>query len=355
MLAIVIPCYKAQKTLKELLTSIRLQREVDYHIYLSIDDDSSYEEFKSDDVTIIPFTKNEGPGVARNKGLDLVTEDFVTFIDADDVLYEPYSLYKLLEPFSNPHCIETLGVFLSPHKIGGGAIRFMPRGGSNDPWHPWCFGRVYRTAFLKEMGIKFHNIRSMEDSYMVQCTKMLIEGTNLTISAIDEPVYIWSEGSEHSITRTKAEGNDIPTYNFGTCQIGAAIAYKSAIEFVEKKNPYNPNIKRTAVEMMVSHFFTEEEAREQYPEFYDLNREISKWWFLNVYKRFEVDYDILEKTFLVQFKAKQLTKFPHLTFEQWWNEIKETKSADIDRVFQQLPQPILDSYKNSCVYQSFNI
>ena len=354
MIAIVIPCYKAQKTVGELLTSIRLQREVEYHIYLSIDDDSDYSSFEADDVTIIPFTKNEGPGVARNKGLDVITEPFVTFIDADDVLYEPYSLYKLLEPFSNHKCIETLGIFLSPHKINN-TIRFVPRGGSKDAWHPWCFGRVYRTAFLKETGIKFLDIRSMEDSYMVQCTKMLIEGSDLCISAIDEPVYIWSEGSEHSITRTKAAGNDIPTYNFGTCQIGAAIAYKSAIEFVEKKNPYNPNIKRTAVEMMVSHFFTEEEALEQYPEFFDLNREISKWWYLNVYKKYEVSYDILEKTFLAQFKTRQMDKFPHLTFEQWWNEIKETKNADIDAVFHKLPEGILESYKNSSVYESFKV
>ena len=43
---------------------------------------------------------------------------------------------------------------------------------------------------------------------------MTIEGTQLQINIIDDPIYLWRTGSEHSITRIGTEENDgVPLYN----------------------------------------------------------------------------------------------------------------------------------------------
>lgn len=337
---IIIPAYKAQETIQKLYASIYIQKEVEYKVYTVNDNPGDTEESYKPNVDIdwefIDTETNVGPGVARNKGLERAIEDkmdFVTFIDADDVLFDSYSLYKLQNAImKTPNCIESAGMFLSPVRTPDG-IQFMPRGGQNDAWHPWVFGRLYVTQFLKDNGLKLHHIRAMEDSYLQQTTKLLIEGTQLQVAVLNEPVYIWSEGSEHSITRTGTDINDgIPIYNYGLCQLGAAVAYRDALDFANKKNPFSPSVIRMASELLVDKYFTYYETVDKCPKYARQADWVARYFYHNCFEKYckNVTTDVLNNIYKAMIgRLSTFDKLPAKTFEEWFSDIQKTSKPTI--------------------------
>ena len=339
-IGIIIPAFKAQDTIQKLYASIYIQKEVEYKVYVVNDSIFDTKESYKPDVDIdwefIDTDENVGPGVARNKGLERAIEDkmdFVTFIDADDVLFDSYSLYKLQNAImKTPNCIESVGLFLSPMKTPEG-IQFIPRGGQNDAWHPWVFGRMYVTQFLKDNCLKLHHIRAMEDSYLQQTTKLLIEGTQLQVAVLNEPVYIWSEGSEHSITRTGTDINDgIPIYNYGLCQLGAAVAYRDALDFANKKNPFSPSVIRMASELLVDKYFTYYETVDKCPKYARQADWIARYFYHNCFEKYckNVTTDVLNNIYKAMIgRLSTFDKLPAKTFEEWFSDVQKTEVPTI--------------------------
>ena len=175
-LAIGIPAYKAQSTIFKTLASIAIQ-SIQPKVYIADDcitDDNSYEDiikcFPDLNICYIPTTENTGPGLARQRALEAAYKDgcqLITFIDADDVLYDQYSLETLLQGFNSSEVVVSQGSFLQKTPIG-----FVPR---SDVGHPWVFGRLYAIKFLKENGIEFSSLRCMEDGELNAKIRMLVE------------------------------------------------------------------------------------------------------------------------------------------------------------------------------------
>ena len=91
-ISVIIPVYNAEKYLKDCLDSVIRQTYKNLEI-ICINDGSTdhsldilrmYE--KKDDRIKVIDKENEGPSSARNAGIDAVTGDFVSFVDADDYL-----------------------------------------------------------------------------------------------------------------------------------------------------------------------------------------------------------------------------------------------------------------------------
>lgn len=181
-LTIGVPVYKAKETLPALLASVLMQSiSADTSIILANDhpaDNGTYSYLKklypTLDITILDCDKNTGPGLARQRALDACKTDWITFMDADDVLFTPFALEELYNNIT-PNCIEVQGAFLQEVAEGnlnsatkmqlmqsGQQIppRTMPR---NDIGHPWVFGRLYNVPFLRQQGISFSKLRAMED------------------------------------------------------------------------------------------------------------------------------------------------------------------------------------------------
>lgn len=98
LLSIIIPCYNSEKTIRRLLDSLTHQKFKDYEIII-IDDcsmDSTFyiiEEYvRHSDVSIRldKNQKNSGPGISRNRGIDMATGDYLAFIDSDDDISTDY-------------------------------------------------------------------------------------------------------------------------------------------------------------------------------------------------------------------------------------------------------------------------
>ena len=93
-LSVIIPCYNAGKYLAPCLSSVLSQGMADFEVIL-VDDGSSdgtlaeAERFARRDARVRVLTQeNAGVSAARNCGLDAAKGEWVTFVDADDLLPE---------------------------------------------------------------------------------------------------------------------------------------------------------------------------------------------------------------------------------------------------------------------------
>lgn len=88
-LSIIIPCYNVENYLPDLLAT--LDKQMVPEVEVIIIDDGSKIPFTTDYAwaTVIR-QQNSGPGIARNTGLDRMTGDYFTFIDADDMVSDKY-------------------------------------------------------------------------------------------------------------------------------------------------------------------------------------------------------------------------------------------------------------------------
>lgn len=90
LVSIIIPVYNAQNYIKQCIESLINQTYQDIEIILVNDgsNDRSLdicEEYKSKDIRIKLINKqNEGVSRTRNKGIEIATGEYITFLDADD-------------------------------------------------------------------------------------------------------------------------------------------------------------------------------------------------------------------------------------------------------------------------------
>lgn len=360
-----VPVYKAKTTLDKLLASIMTQTiSNDVAVILANDnpeDNGIYSFIKTHypelDITILECDKNTGPGLARQRALDACKTEWITFMDADDVLMSPFALEELYNNIT-PNCIEVQGPFFQEIPEGNlnsaqkmeliqSGQNFPPRITSrNDIGHPWVFGRLYRVSFLRQQGIGFSKLRAMEDGEFNWKIRMSIEGTNLQINLIDSPIYLWKTGSEHSITRIGIEENGgEPLYNWDLCQVGATAAAINAIKFCQKKNPFNGGAIRFAVEQMIGQYFTYVQCLAKKPMFAKQNFFNAKRFYHSCYKDMEknIDDEILKLLYTSQNAAhsqEMIGIIPEITFFEFMEKIRTEEyggKKEFETIREELP------------------
>ena len=346
-----IPAYKAHKEISDCLASIQIQsirNEISVIIINDFpDDDYEYlkKRFPDLDISILPCKENGGPGLARKRGLNAAKTDWITFIDSDDVFFNPLAIESLMTG-TVKNVIEVQGTFFQEIVGHPQGIRLMPR---SDVGHPWVFGRLYNRHFLKQNDINFSELRAMEDGEFNWKIRMTIDGSPYLINIINEPVYLWRTGSEHSITRIGRDKDGIPQYNFDLCQIGATIAAIRAAKFCKKKNPFNGGIDRFVTEMMVGQYFTFVECVGKKPIFADQNLFNAKRFYHECYKEIEdrIEYKVLEDMYTVQlsFKANDLVGIiPAISFFDFMERVKTTPyggEEELKEIRSRLPKKVI--------------
>lgn len=351
-----IPAFKAEKHICDALASIQIQtiKEEAKVIIAKDNPDDDYEFVKKRypelDITILECEKNTGPGLARQRALDAADTDWITFMDADDVLIGPFALESLLKgATANPYIIECQGTFYQEVNDKNTDIRMSPR---NDVGHPWVFGRLYKVPFLKENDIAFSELRAMEDGEFNWKIRMSIEGSQLQINIIDAPIYLWRTGSEHSITRIGADDKDgIPQYNFDLCQWGATEAAIRATKFCRSKNPFNGGINRFIAETMVGQYYTYIECLEKKPVFAEQNLFNAKKFYHECYKEIEstISDKILKDIYTIQRAQKSqdiIGIIPQISFFEFMERVKTEEYRGDDEfkeIRSRLPKKIVEN------------
>ena len=143
-LSIIIPCYNAENYLPDLLAT--LDKQMVPEVEVIIIDDGSKIPFQTDYAwaTVIR-QKNSGPGIARNTGLDRMTGEYFTFIDADDMVTDNYlpTILAKIEAEHFDYC------YLSWTTMPGGwqcTVRLNSVEDKFPAFNLCVWNRVYKTA-----------------------------------------------------------------------------------------------------------------------------------------------------------------------------------------------------------------
>ena len=347
-----IPAYKAESHICDCISSIQIQTiKKELSVIVASDHPGDDYEFLHDrfpdlDITILPCEENTGAGLARQRCIDACKTDWITFIDADDIFYTPFALETMARGIAQ-NVIEVQATFLQEIE-NNPQIRAFPMANIG---HPWVFGRLYNTIFLKQNEIRFSELRAMEDGEFNWKIRMTIEGTPLLINVINEPVYLWRIGSEHSITRLGAGDDGIPQYNFDLCQTGATIASIRASKFCKKKNPFNGGIDRFVTEMMVDKYFTYVECEAKKPVFAEQNFFNAKRFYHECFKEIEgrIDNKIIADIYTMQRSQHGqdlLGIIPEISFFEFMEKVKSEEYGGEEELIEiraKLPQEIIDN------------
>lgn len=167
-ISVIMPVFNAAERLKESVGSVLAEAELPLEL-ICVDDGSTdasgslLEEMAAkDDRLRLIRQENAGPGAARNRGLELLTGDFFTFADADDVL-EPGYLRELYETAVSMDADAVVSGWTRVDRAGGRSARslcetpaILPPGAAALNCLPRAsWGRLYRRVVLERSQARF--------------------------------------------------------------------------------------------------------------------------------------------------------------------------------------------------------
>lgn len=207
MVSVIIPVYKAEQFLDECLNSVISQDYPALEIIL-VDDGSPdscpeicdrYAEAYDNIKTI--HQSNQGPGMARNVGLETATGKYIAFVDSDDCLDGVGAIRRMVEQAERKQADIVVGSYrrlkgqqlsrIKHHRLQDGTytetVDFRFKGfvlyGHLSP----AYHRLYRHTFLTDNNLKFRDYPYAEDKSfnMICCTYKPI------YAFVDESVYLY--------------------------------------------------------------------------------------------------------------------------------------------------------------------
>ena len=223
LISIVIPVYNAEKYLEQCLNSIKNQTYKNFEVILVNDGSIDHSEsicmdFVKVDTRFKYFTKvNGGASSARNFGLDNVTGNYITFIDADDWVDENH-----LEVLINNIKDNNSDMAVSSIKKFDNSNNFYFRVYSNEEKYLLNYNKLNRVEFL----VILPKLIPANNSYKVAVSKLfkkelvtdvrfdesIVYGEDLefffkiynninSISYIDEVTYVYRLHDERSSSK----------------------------------------------------------------------------------------------------------------------------------------------------------
>lgn len=244
--SIIIPNYNAEAYIERCLNSILNQNYSNIEIII-IDDgstDNSWQKIlwyaNQNKVIKAIRQENMNASIARNKGIEIATGEYLFFLDSDDILY-PDSLTKMVECMEKDQSDMVIGNF---HKIDVqdnvimDCCNVKQSEVINDTMSlakmvPNPSNKLYKASIVLKYGIVFGNVRIGQDlnfylKYLLKCQK---------ISLFNKNIYGWRVVSDSISNKASFRIFDI-TESFKDVhkfyiQQGASNLYDEYISMVE--------------------------------------------------------------------------------------------------------------------------
>lgn len=206
-IAIIIPVYKAHKTIRRSLYSIASQLNKSFTVYLSVDGEEvgSYdyllESFPDIDIKILYSPVNRGAGGARQYALDATQEPFVTFVDSDDIFNTVSALDILYGSFNDDRDILVCTSFWRELEDSSFRLKTVSI-------LTWMHGKMYRRSFLNKYNIRFNTkyTNANEDLGFNTQVHLIADGAKERIKQLNnETVYIQLKNNESLTNKNDGE------------------------------------------------------------------------------------------------------------------------------------------------------
>lgn len=277
LIDVIIPAYKAQESIERTIASIAIQSIRDNLIITIVNDcdGGNYEKVVkrySDilDIKEIKLSKNGGPGVARQYGIDNTSLPFFTCIDADDTFSGAFAIELLYKNMIvNQGSVCTVGSFLEEHEN----MQFVPH--VQDLI--WMFGKLYRRSFIEKYNIRFNETRANEDNGFNTMVRLCSDEYEKIIF-LQDVVYYW-HFKEDSITRIN---NCEYSYNQSFPGYTENMIY--AIKHAKKNKPFNGYINLWASQVMFNLYVYYLQTCERDPRFKNQNFEYCVKFYKEIFK-----------------------------------------------------------------------
>lgn len=187
---IIIPVYKAHDVLGRALDSVKYQTIVDKIQVTLVNDhcpEGSYDTFIQEykdffDIREIVMGRNVGPGYCRQHGVDNTDNEYFFFLDADDMIMNPFGMQLLLGTMEDyPSAAMSFAPVCEENKTGG--MVYVECDTS------WVFGRLFRRSFIQESNIRFITSRSNEDVLYLLLVRFALAGIPNCVRLLQQPIY----------------------------------------------------------------------------------------------------------------------------------------------------------------------
>ena len=307
ILNIIIPAYNAIKTLDKTLMSLCLQRTKYKFDVLLVNDksDYNYQEIinkyqKYIDIKELSLNENVGPGLARQKGIEKTKSKYIMFIDADDYLYSPYSLEKLLNCIEESNADVVISNFIKERDN---------KRTIEEKSNVWLHGKIYKRDFIKVNNVSFNNTRKNEDTGFNRLLCLLGE----KIRYLDTVTYVYQENCD-SITR-----KDNRKYKFEGLE-GLAKNMEWAYYEAKKRNVDNNMLKLHLLSTLTASYYYYNELYNQY----DVSKIIK--WYKNIYeesKEFEITKIDIEDYLKINKVILEENTEPIISYEEYLDKMEE--------------------------------
>ncbi len=290
--SVIIPVYNVEKYLRECLDSVVNQTLKDLEIIL-VDDgstDSSLsicQEYEQIDSRIkVLKQKNQGAGVARNRGLDSASGDYLYFLDSDDFI-DLHNLEKMYSQISktdsdicfcknnifneNSNCIENIDYSTNKEVIPN-LETFSRKDIPNDILQicvPNLFIKLYKTEFIRKNCLRFQEIKTCNDVYFNNISLLLAD----KITYVDEDLITYRQNSSTCLSANRGKSS--------TCVI---LAYEEVIKYIKSKNIWE-EVKETVYKKAIDNFLYELVHCDKAQKIH-LQKEIKKKFPIQLYKKF---------------------------------------------------------------------
>lgn len=190
-LSIIIPVYNVEKYITTTIESIyRQELPIEEFEVVLINDGSTDNSLKIilelsskyKNITIIS-QENQGPSIARNKGISKAKGEYIYFMDSDDIIMD--STFKMMLDTATKYQLDILkGDYIraSNHDIEKGIkpikqkISYNPKSGEdgfiedNDPMYCYIWVHLFKREFLINNNLFFIDIGCFEDTAFITHT-----------------------------------------------------------------------------------------------------------------------------------------------------------------------------------------
>jgi Glycosyltransferases involved in cell wall biogenesis len=333
---IIIPAYKAHKTIIKTLSSISMQTIIDKLSVTIVNDNcpnGDYSEFVKMfkpymDIKEVKLEKNGGAGVARQNGIDNTDHEFFTCIDADDTFASAISLETMLAGITENEAFKCCSATFM--QLGDDLMHIFP----HQMDMVWMFGKIYRREWIEKNKIRFNNTRANEDAGFNMWVKLLCDNPMEQIRYIDETVYFW-HNNENSITRI----ND-GQYSYDQCFCGWTDNMIYAIQNAKKARPFSGQVTQQIVGVLLNLYYYYIETVARKPIFERQNWEYIKKFYHTCYKK--IEEDITDEVFSQMFSMASMEKHssgsligivPHIGIKEFMEKL-HAEEYDANHIFE---------------------